>query len=101
RKIVPAKRGPRSWSFWIALILFLMLGVSFLMNLGLLAVIGGSSSAGQARGSYVENVLESGSSGKIVLIEVKGVLMDQAAGGIFGGGPSIVERSINQLRQAQ
>src|SRR5262245_11456120 len=92
----PARKG-RELSFWLAIILFLVLCVSLLVNMGLLALVAGASSASAKGHGYSEKYVEGQGDDKIVLIEVKGVIMDQPAGGLFGGGESLVERTVKQL----
>jgi len=95
-RILPAKKSPRSWSFWLAIFLAAGLALSLFINMLLAAVVGGG---GSGAGSYLQEVVESGGPAKVVLIEVEGILMD-SAGGLFGGGPSIVDSTIKQLREA-
>lgn len=94
------KKPGKPLSFWIALILFFGLGLSFLMNLVLLAFQGASSglSDGTARKYHEERVDGSGRD-KIAVIEVNGVIMDYG-GGFMSPGNSVVRRTVELLRQA-
>lgn len=86
-------------SFWVALILLLLLGCSFLLNLGLLAYYGSGQQA-SAGTFYEEQHVEGQGDDKIALIEVSGVIMDEPEGWPFAGGDSLVQRTLKQLRQA-
>jgi protease-4 len=98
---IPGGKKPgKPLSFWIALILFFGLGLSFLMNLVLLAFQGASSGLSEHPGhKYHEELLDGSGRDKIAVIEVNGVIMD-FGGGLLSPGNSVVRRTIEQLRQA-
>jgi len=95
----PGGRKPgRPLSFWVALLLFFVLGGSLLVNL-VLVVVAGSGSMEHSRRHYQEEVVSGSAREKMVVIEVHGVIMDYG-GSLFSSGNSVVRRSIEQLRQA-
>lgn len=100
----PEPRRGRPFSFWLAIILFLLLGFSMLMNLGLLALAGigadGANAAGLSK-PFSESVIESGGDRRIVVIDVQGQISDERKDSIFGEGQSLVDRVSAQLRQVR
>lgn len=98
RPPLPPVKKPRPASFWIALVLFLLLGGSLLMNLGLMAV-NVAGEVAPATGFYKESVVQGSGEDKIVWIEIRGLIMDPPKGALFAG-PSVVKQTVKKLRQA-
>ena len=69
---------PKPWSFWIALTLMLLLLFSMLLNFGLFAIIG-ASSVTKGPDALHEKWVECDGEAKICLIDMKGVITDQAS----------------------
>ena len=94
----------RAASFWMALVLLILLLFSVFLNV---IVIGMALAAGTAAGrleggapAFAERLVEGAGPGKIVLIDVEGVITSFHDGGLFGAHTSMAERLTRQLRQA-
>lgn len=95
----PPKKSNTGW--WVALIVLVVFGLGGMMLVGFIGVLSGAGGA-QAGGQRKlrEIVVEGSGDDKIALIDLHGVIMDVPSGGLFGGGPSIVQSVIKQVRQA-
>jgi len=92
----PPKPRRRRWPYVVGALLVLMLGVSLLVNLVLIAVVG----MGVAGGLKMKEELVAGdpvAAEKIALVSLKGVIAE-GAGGPFGAGA--FRSAVEQLEQA-
>ncbi len=97
----PAARRS-GWATLLIVLLVLALGVSVLLNMGLLMLLGagGGMLHERDRAPFAEMTVagERGSTDKIALIELRGVILDEVKRG--GGLLPIVERPVERLRRA-
>lgn len=92
----PRRRRRRLWPYILGALLVLLLGVSFLLNLVFLAVLGmGVAGKGGLREELVTG--DPLATEKIALVGLKGVIMDSGAGP-FGTGA--YRSAVEQLEQA-
>jgi len=99
----PAPPRGRAASFWVAIVLTILLLLSLLLNVVLigatLAVVGASQVSSTQR-YYTEKPVEGAGADKIVIIDVDGIISSMRGSALFGGRQSMCERVTRQLRQA-
>lgn len=95
----PRKRSPLRWLALVLLGLFGIAGMCF-VGLVLLVLFVGWAAAKQPQRSFGEELITGAGPDKVVVIEVKGIILDQSEEGMFGMRESFVERVTKQLRRA-
>jgi protease IV len=80
--------------------LILVLGISVLMNLGLLAALGGGADHNRVK-PYHATLIEGEGPEQILIVDVHGEISDHRGGSFLGESMSMAERVKSQLRQAE
>ncbi|MCC7508862.1 MAG: signal peptide peptidase SppA [Planctomycetes bacterium] len=85
----------------LGLVLFIgVIGFNLLIFMGMFAGAGMMGGGGDPHG-LTERSRQSGSSSKIAVISVEGVIMEGGGGGLFGGGIDPVALALDSLRKAE
>jgi len=90
---------------WVAIIILLLaLGASALLNIGLLAVLAGSTLAGMEggeRNKFTEETVHGRGGDKVVQLNASGIITFSASSGLFFEQQGLADRLMDEIKEAE